>query len=215
MSANDGFLIKKSFGWTVLEAVYDSIYPNKCLFCGRVMDDLKVISCADCAELHDGNYDEQLVANVVFRFKYNGKRMLARRMAQAIFGRDDEINGDCLIPVPLHANRVKERGYNQAELLAIELSLLCGLPAYDGILRTRYTAKQFDLNPEERAANVAGAFVVKDGFCVVGRRVVLVDDVLTTGATSGECERVLLEAGAKSVELVVFATAVLGEGSAG
>jgi len=202
---NDGFLLKKSLGQRILEVAYDSIYPCKCLFCGRVLEDLGAIACGDCAQLCHGDYDVEAVQHTVFRFKYEGKRMLARRMAAAIFRRDEVIDGDCLVCVPLHEGRLRERGYNQAALLALELSRFMGVAAYDGLVRTRATAKQFDLNPAQRVANVAGAFAVRDGFCVDGKRVVLVDDVFTTGATVGECERVLMEAGAVGVEVVTFA----------
>jgi len=202
---NDGFLLKKSFGQTLLERAYDSIFPNKCLFCKRVLEDLGEVVCGDCVELCGGDYDIEAVRQVVFRFKYEGKRMLARSMGRVIFRRIGDVEADCLVCVPLHESRLRERGFNQSELLAEELSRLYGLPAYDGMVRIRETARQFDLNPEERVANVTGAFVVREGFCVEGKDVLLVDDILTTGATAAECARVLTEAGARSVELVVFA----------
>ncbi|MDR2183595.1 MAG: ComF family protein [Clostridiales bacterium] len=199
--------MKKSRGQIAIEVVHDSIFPNKCLFCCRVMDDLREIFCGGCADYAACDYNDEAVRHVIFRFKYEGKRMLARRMAEMIFRSLGEIDADCLVCVPLHEKRMKERGYNQAGLLALELSGLCGVPAYDGMTRVRETARQFDLKPEERAANVAGAFGLKEGFCVAAKDVLLVDDVLTTGATAAECGRVLTEAGAKSVKLAAFARA--------
>ena len=149
--------------------------------------------------------------NVVFRFKYEGKRMLARQMAELIFQRVGEIGscGDFLVPVPLHKGRERERGFNQAGLLATGLSILTGLPAYDGLMRRRETMRQFELSADERKANVSGAFELKEGFDVSGADVLLVDDILTTGATARECASVLKHAGARSVKLIVFAIAVM------
>lgn len=203
--------------------VYGAVFPNKCLFCRKVLDNPTEITCADCemaarveTKAPEGgcriyaacDYSEA-VRHAVFRYKYEGKRVLARPMAGLIFGRFGKIDADFLLPVPLHSKRIKERGFNQAALLAAELSGPMALPAYDGMVRTRDTAKQFELNPHQRAANVAGAFALKDGFCVEGRDVVLVDDILTTGATVAECVGVLKAGGAKSVSLIVFAVASL------
>jgi len=218
---NDKFLLTKSMGQTALEKLHGTIFPNKCLFCRRVLEGLGDITCDKCRGLCNNgsvhipnayiacDYADEAVRHVIHRFKYGGVKMLARPMAEAIFQRFEEIEADCIICVPLHEKRVKERGYNQAALLATELSWLMGVAAYDGMLRTRETAKQFDLNPDERAANVEGAFALKEGFCVAGQRVLLVDDVFTTGATAGECAKVLIDAGAKAVEIVAFAMSTL------
>ena len=217
---NDKYLLSKTKGQIVLEMAYASIFPNKCMFCRKVLEELREIACGDCekAAIFAQNigddiyaaydYDEESVRHVVLRFKYEGKRLLARAMAQGIFRRfdkEDMTTVDFVTCVPLHVNRLKERGYNQAALLATELGRLYGLPAYDGMKRIVDTAKQFNLNSEERAANVAGAFAVREGFCVAGKDILLVDDVYTTGVTAAECVRVLLEAEAKSVKLMVFA----------
>ena len=224
---NEAYLLKKSMGQIALEMVYDSIFPNKCLFCRKVLDAVREIACEDCRvsalfahEFRDDffdsiskvhiayDYDAENVGHAVMGFKYGGKRLLARKMAGGIYdclGNFDEPIADFLVCVPLHESRMKERGYNQAALLALELSGLYGLSAYDGMMRVRETAKQFDLGPKERVENVWGAFMLKNGFCVAGKDVLLVDDVLTTGATVMECGRALIIAGAKSVSAVAFA----------
>jgi len=221
---NDVYLLKKGKGQAALEWIHDGIFPNKCLFCRKVLEDLRGVSCEICGnsalflrDFREGyfeniddvyvayDYDLEVAREVVMRLKYGGKKLLARKMAQGIFDCFVEIEADCFVCVPLPDGRLKERGYNQAALLAMELAGLYGMSAYDGLARTRETAKQFDLGPKERAANVAGAFAVKDGFCVEGKRVVLVDDVLTTGATAMECARVLAQAGARCVGVMTFA----------
>lgn len=223
----DGFSLKKSVGQIALGKAYDSIFPNKCLFCRKVLDFVCEVACEECSKsvlfMHDFredffdniskvhaayDYNAEMVGNAVMRFKYGGKKLLARKMALGIFdclGTFDEPIADFLVCVPLHERRHKERGFNQAALLTMELSRIYGVPAYDGMLRTRDTVKQFDLGPKERAANVRAAFALKEGFCVEGKDILLVDDVLTTGATMMECAKVLMMAGACSVGALAFA----------
>lgn len=224
---DDGFLLKKGWGQIALEMVYDSIFPNKCLFCGRVLDVVRDVACVACGKLTMSerefredffdnigkihiayDYNVETVSQAVMRLKYGGKKFLASKITRGIFGclgNFDEPIADCLVCVPLHESRLKERGFNQAALLATELSRIYQVAAYDGMLRTRETAKQFDLGPKERAENVRGAFALKEGFCVEGLDVLLVDDVLTTGATVMECAKVLMMAGAGSVGVLAFA----------
>lgn len=214
------YLLKKTTGIVVLEKIYKSIFPNKCLFCQRALDDPSKICCENCEtstgyahnlgdNIHVAYDYAEGVRHAIFRFKYEGKRMLARPMAEAIFKCFGAIETDLLLCVPSHESRVKERGYNQAALLATELSLLMGLSAYDGMIRVKDTAKQFALNPEERVVNVADAFALKENFCVEGKDVLLVDDIFTTGATVEECAKVLTDAHAKSVRIIAFARANL------
>jgi ComF family protein len=107
---------------------------------------------------------------------------------------------DLLAPVPLHPKRLKARGFNQALLLA---QAFPDKPlAREALVRVRHTRPQVGLNPKERRDNVKGAFAVPDPAQVRGKNVLLVDDLLTTGATVKECARVLIKAGAKRVELL-------------
>ncbi|MCL2576178.1 MAG: ComF family protein [Defluviitaleaceae bacterium] len=153
-----------------------------------------------------------MVRDCVFRYKYGGIKSLARQMATAMV---DVLNltptdfiCDFLIPVPLHPKRLKDRGYNQATLLAIELGILLAKPVYEGLERLRYTEKQFGLSPEERLANLSGAIGTKPSFDVAGKHIVLVDDIFTTGATANDCARALKSAGAKKIDLLAFSAAM-------
>jgi ComF family protein len=113
-----------------------------------------------------------------------------------------------LIPVPLHRWRLFQRRYNQAALLAQALSGLTGTPMLpDALLRLRPTPVQGHMNRKERQANVAGAFAVDPHrqVALAGKTVVLIDDVLTTGATVNECSEVLLKAGAGAVKVLTLA----------
>jgi ComF family protein len=112
---------------------------------------------------------------------------------------EDGTNGfDAVIPVPLHKDRLKKRGFNQSLLLAREVARGFRIEVdYKSLKRTLPTRPQVDLKTDERRKNVRGAFEVKRAERVCGRRVVLVDDVFTTGATVRECSKVLKKAGAR------------------
>jgi ComF family protein len=113
---------------------------------------------------------------------------------------------DAVTFVPLFPRKQRERTYNQSHLLAAELAPRLRCPLLTRCLRrVRYTATQTHLSMDERAANVRGAFAVSDPDWVAGRNLLLVDDVMTTGATVSECARVLKEAGAGRVYVITVA----------
>jgi ComF family protein len=111
---------------------------------------------------------------------------------------------DIVVPVPLHRRRRRSRGFNQAGDLAAQL----GLPVVAALRRTRATPSQTDLPAAQRHANVRNAFAVRRGYDVRGLRVLVVDDVSTTGATIEACARVLKEAGAQEVSALTAARVV-------
>ena len=118
---------------------------------------------------------------------------------------------DALLPVPLHWRRLWSRRFNQSAALAGSISKAAGVPVlHDTLKRVRATPQQVGLSKTERADNVQGAFKVPPGQKaeVAGRRLVLIDDVLTSGATVDTCARALLRAGAKHVDVLVFARVV-------
>jgi ComF family protein len=149
---------------------------------------------------------------VLQQYKYQRDVWLARPLgalvaARAPFDPDDY---DVIMPVPLHVQRLRWRGFNQAQLLARPLARAVRLPLDPHALhRVRPTRPQVDLDETQRRHNVAGAFRVARTDRVAGRRILLVDDVFTTGATVNECSRVLLRAHAKQVDVLVLARAVL------
>jgi ComF family protein len=117
-------------------------------------------------------------------------------------------DADLVAPVPLHRRRLFARRYNQSALLAQALARRCALPvAPDLLVRRRATPSQGRLSPTARRRNVRGAFALRLGYAeaIAGRRVLLIDDVLTTGATVRECARVLLRAGAGAVDVLTLA----------
>ena len=116
---------------------------------------------------------------------------------------------DLLVPVPLHVKRLRERGFNQAHLLIRRWAKQEGIP-FDGLTlsRSRWTAPQTGLSRSERRKNIKGAFSIRHPERIKGRKIVLVDDVYTTGATVNECARVLMKAGAEFVDVLTLARAV-------
>ncbi len=104
-----------------------------------------------------------------------------------------------MTPVPIHTRRLRERGFNQAFLLAKELSKLNGVEVNDILIRTRKTKSQTSLGRAERKENIKDAFALKAGADVKGKAFILIDDVCTTGATLEECARILKENGAREV----------------
>ena len=109
---------------------------------------------------------------------------------------------DFLVPVPLHPLKFREREFNQAELLAAQLARATGIPLHRHLLRrVTATATQTLLTRERRAANMKNAFAVPPGISLAGKRLVVVDDVFTTGATTSECARALRGAGAAAVSV--------------
>ncbi len=134
---------------------------------------------------------------------------MARRMFVALVDTLPEIGPvDFLIPVPLHWTRRWRRGFNQSEAIAAELGRLAGVPAMQrNLIRIRRTRRQTALEPGERMRNVEHAFALAEPAALDGRRVLLIDDVFTTGATANVCARVLKEAGAEAVHVFTFARA--------
>ncbi len=144
---------------------------------------------------------------VVHSFKYRGRlgaaRAAGRWMARAL-PRFPELSGfDALVPVPLHPRRLAERGYNQAGLLATELSAAAGLPVLELLERRKPTAPQWSLDRDARRENLAGAFVA--GAAAKGLKLLLIDDVCTSGSSLEGCAKALQGAGAASVSGYVLA----------
>ncbi|MCX7016087.1 MAG: ComF family protein [Candidatus Sumerlaeota bacterium] len=152
----------------------------------------------------------EAVKTLKFRGRVEMAPVLARRMAPLAARHLAEAGPvDWIVPVPLHVLRRLRRGFNQAALISRELSRLLGVPTLEGALaRVRRTRQQTLLDPRERRANVERAFAVVDPAPLRGRRILLIDDVFTTGATCNTCARVLKEAGAEAAHVFTFARAV-------
>jgi ComF family protein len=207
----------------VFTALWEVLFPYipRCVVCGTEKD-VSAYLCPSCAVEMDTlrmgqtnaagksahaayGYDGP-AARIVQSYKYGGSRWLSAFMAQAMLqaAANAHTEFDCICHVPLHSKKRRQRGFDQAELLAKRIAALTGKPCLTAIKRIRNTPSQTKLNAVERKENMRGAF--KPAQAVHGR-VLLVDDVLTTGATVAECADVLKAAGAQSVTVLTFARA--------
>ena len=191
-----------------------------CQCCGRFYIGCGGTICSSCLAnppefarhrsvcLYEGKAKE-----LVHIFKYKKKQVLGLDLARFMYGslsRDDSLwwGADAFVPVPLHRNRAKQRGFNQACVLAGELSRQSGIPCLGGGLKKkRDAAPQATLSGEERRRNLRDAYSIARRSAVKGKVLILVDDVFTTGTTIRECSRMLMAAGAYEVRAVTFAQA--------
>ena len=173
--------------------------------CGQPLAGNEEEYCADW--LH-----RKPVSDSIYRFKFHNQRAFGAYYARELAGRFEEElyrwAPDFLVPVPLHPKKERQRGYNQALILARELGRLTGIPVADKLLRrVRYTTPQKKLGHRARRQNLHGAFQASEG--VRGAVIVLVDDIYTTGNTISGAAKALKEAGA---EKVYFLTISIGQG---
>ena len=195
------------------------ITGRTCEKCGKALPDTyRGKFCYDCMQrshyfykgyscLTYGLHERELILD----YKYNGRSFMGRKLGDILF---DRISCECLdidviIPVPIHARRKKERGYNQSELMAGRLSELSGIQADMKIIkRSVYTEPLRRMTPAERENALVRAFAVNEyrRKNIDGRRVLLIDDIYTTGSTADACSRKLLEAGADKIFLLTLAS---------
>ena len=209
-------------GEHVCEACADKARRIEAPFCRRCSEPFEgaidgEFECANCGdrELHFDcavapYLSRGVVREFIHRFKYDRERFLRQPLAAWLADAltDARLQSppiDALVPVPLHPTRFRERGFNQAALLAELLSARAGVPVLECLQRTRYTTTQTRLDRHERMENLRNAFRVRHIAAVQSRHLLLVDDVFTTGSTVDECARVLRLAGAASVRVVTVA----------
>lgn len=194
---------------------------GRCFFCGE-KDDLEGYLCPDCREKiiplnKDFNGKLENVEKVVFSvdyniftkdaiyaFKYGGKsyyyKALGAYMVDTFRERFSEDDIDIITYVPLHRRKKAKRGFNQSQLLAEYIAHECNIPISKGnLVRTRETYVQNRLDRVEREKNLAGVFKVKNPIKFYDKKIILIDDIITTGVTLNQCGKVLREAGAKNV----------------
>lgn len=199
-------------------AVYSIVFPQRCGLCDLLSDQAICETCSadfgpvDRTTRLDVDRHQILyhytgrAGQAVRRLKFSRATMLAEPMARLLrdaFDRqfDDEV--DAIIPVPLHWTRRFERGFNQSELLCFDMPGAIVKPDY--LRRVRATRPQSSLDPAARLTSLVDAFAANQA--VRGQRILLVDDVVTSGSTASECARALREAGAAAVSLLAFAGA--------
>ncbi|MBR5154725.1 MAG: ComF family protein [Alphaproteobacteria bacterium] len=164
----------------------------------------KLFRMSRSAVVYD-DFSKKLVLDFKFLNHLENKKLLVNWLIMA--GRDIFDEGvDLIVPVPLHFSRILQRRYNQSAILAKEVAFRKNIKvSFDALSRIRKTAPQVMCAGKERKKNVKGAFKVNDIEAIKGKRIVIIDDVYTTGSTLKECAKVLLKAGAKSVDTLTVA----------
>jgi ComF family protein len=188
-----------------------------CKTCGLPLEATEAETCGAClakspriARTRAAVTYGELTRSLAIRLKYGRKVAIARTMARYMAPLIDRTEGDpILVPVPLHRTRLWHRGFNQSALVARELARRLNLRTEALLLKRRKrTPPLKGMSPLQRRRTVAGAFKIADKSVVVGRTVILIDDVLTTGSTAEACARTLQRAGAARVELITWARVV-------
>lgn len=154
-----------------------------------------------------GHYRDPVLKDVLHRYKYEGISAAGGELATLLAGaiKVAGISFDVVTYAPISRRRYNERGYNQAKIIAIEIGRQLAKPVYRGLVKTKHTESQVGLRRKDRLSNLRGAFEAKDTTQISGKNVLIVDDVLTTGATLGGCAATLKQAGAKKIWGAVLA----------
>ncbi|MGC1479169.1 MAG: ComF family protein [Chthoniobacterales bacterium] len=190
----------------------------RCGVCSHPFDGVAgEMECSNCRG-HEFYFDTAVsvmrcvgsVRDLLHRFKYGRERYLRRILGEWLAEALDDprladVKPDVLVPVPLHPARLRERQFNQAFELSEWVTRLRGVPTRQVLGRKRYTTTQTRFDRERRMQNLRDAFVLRQNADVTNNHILLVDDILTTGSTLDECGRVLLEAGAASVNAITVA----------
>ena len=209
----------------------DLLYPDPiyCICCGNLVDETRAYGLCDHCIRHmiwDTSEPEEKSGiesmrccqygiyerTLIFSLKYNGNRYIARHIAEIMrdkiksVGRDGDY--DLIVPVPLHKRKIRKRGFNQAALIAKYLASYLGIECLpDALIRVRETSPMRGLSKEERAENIKGCFELNNDIKekIEGKRVLLLDDIYTTGATASECRKTLEEGHPGSISFISFA----------
>lgn len=211
----------------IREFILDLLFPKFCINCGKEGSYL----CEDCFSLIDiserqvlgdhigpplhwaTSYDNFIVKKLINQFKYEPYiKELAKPLSSLIVAHLINLNKQSsfqdfiLVPIPLHKKKLKKRGFNQANEIAKELSKFLKISVFSDILiKIKQTPSQTELKKEQREKNIKGAFLCQKPEFIQARKILLVDDIYTTGSTLEECARALQSAGAKQVWGVVVA----------
>lgn len=190
------------------------IGENTCQICGRPIEKASECICPDCAEnekAFDGGYsctayglyERKLISD----FKKSGRAYLARTLGEILYDRIviEDLKIDGIIPIPVHKDRLKKRGFNQTELMGKYLSKKIGWPLItDAVVRVKNTRAMKQLDRWDRAKNMQGAFAVLKPEKIRNKNLIVLDDIYTTGVTMQECSKILKDEGAEKVYILSF-----------
>lgn len=212
----------------LLKRLVALLYPEKCVLCGQILRKEEMDLCRKCRiEQPDCPisrekypyldswtalwYYQDTVRRSLLRYKFYGRRNYAAaygRLLSMKLTREERANVDVITWIPISEKRKRKRGFDQVELLAQKMEAELQIEAKTLLWKRRDNPQQSRIQGNaQRRANVLGAYEAINREWIDGRRILLLDDILTTGATAGECARILLEAGAKEVHFAAVAAA--------
>ncbi len=204
------------------------LFPDKCILCGRILEQDEMDLCRGCRvdapECPASRikypyidqwsalwYYEGNVRHSLLRYKFHNRRSYANaygRLLAMKLMKEDRLKFDVLTWVPISSRRLRKRGYDQVQLLAEKIGSELDVTPVSTLKKVRHNQKQSQIvGLAQRRANVLGAYEVIDPAVIAGKRILMLDDILTTGATAGECARILLTAGAAEVQFAAIAAA--------
>ncbi len=214
--------------YSIVSHIKNIFYPEICPYCKKVVR-LGDFACKKCAEKFPaepyirraiGGYlsvsaapYEDNYAGAILSFKFHNmtqyKTQLAIPVAKAVWREYAHIDFDFVTCVPLHKKNLADRGYNQSELIAKEMAQMLSIPYTDALKKTRFNQPQHSIKGvSKRASNVKGVYKPTDPNLIKDKTILLIDDIITTGNTLGECANILQKYGAKEVFCATFATVV-------
>lgn len=211
-----------------LEKIKALIYPNVCLVCGKKIDENKTYACEKCKDILKYSMKRQvkvysdmyfsklitcfeyqgLIRNKILAYKFRNKSYLGNSFAQIMSEnlQDAKNEFDIIIPVPIHFKRYLERGYNQSEILAKQIAKLLNKKCFTNVLKkAKNVVPQSTLDHIARKTNVLNTYQIRNVSKILNKRILLIDDIFTTGATANECAKVLKMHGAKNVIVATIA----------
>lgn len=210
--------------YRVYKYILDTLFPNRCIsckregfsICKRCLDKIPRSERLSNDTIAIFTYKNKNISHALWNLKYNGRSTIAEDLSdymkdalfgeledKAIFDNFKEIH---LVPLPMSKNRKRSRGKNHALTLASAISRKTNFPVLDCLIKTKDTKRQALIkNRSKRLLNVKNSMDLKNGFNVIGKNIVLVDDIVTTGATIEEAKRVLRKSGAKNIIALVVA----------
>lgn len=214
----------------MLNRVIDLIYPQVCGICGKIdknslcnkcninLKKEAVLGVDDYRNNKEKFFDEHLyifvysgiIRNTILNYKFNNKSYIYKTITKFLLKNEKFVeiikSYDIIIPVPLSKKRMKERGYNQSELIAKEISKTLNIALNKrGLIKKQNTVAQSTLNKEERQQNSKGAYSLRYQKKIQSKKVLIVDDIYTTGSTVNECSKIILKANPEKIGILTIA----------
>ena len=211
----------------MLDKILEIIFPNVCGMCGRINKNnlcpqckikLKEITKANIIKVKNKNFTylaylfkyDGIIREKILKYKFKDSAYLYKTFSEIII-KNKKMCGfikkyDIIIPVPIHKKRYKERGYNQSELLAKEIAKILEIPMEKHVLiKALNNTPQSKLSKQERKNNAIGVYKTINNQKIINKKVILVDDIYTTGSTANECSKMLKQAGVSEIAVLTIA----------